>query len=231
MASAPSEALHEEGGTKPGRTAPTIASLPYEVSAFPQGGDSASMPASRTRTRSRHAHPPDFPAVHRGLHGPAGVDVAGPTHGREGVRLPGCRRRGRHGRRRHRRRGNRAKGTGGRRMGDCRDHGPAHEVLAHGRHRRPGPVPHPRSPQGQLPGVGARLRARRLAQDDRRHGNPPRPQGGGCARREGRRALLPRRVLVLADQGARQGRVPRHRRERQRHPARRSPRSTSTSAC
>ena len=54
--------------------------------------------------------------------------------------------------------------AGSRRLGHRRDDRPADQVRPHRRHRRPGPLRHPRSAEGQLQGLGARLWPRRFAE-------------------------------------------------------------------
>src|SRR5262249_10566449 len=56
--------------------------------------------------------------------------------------------------------------AGGRRLGDRGDHRPSHPLRQDGCDRRPGPLRAARSSQGQIQGVGARLRSRRFAQVD-----------------------------------------------------------------
>ena len=57
-----------------------------------------------------------------------------------------------------------AERAGGRRLGDRRDHRSSDQVRQDRRHRRPGPLRHARSAEGELQRLGARLRARRLAE-------------------------------------------------------------------
>ena len=60
--------------------------------------------------------------------------------------------------RRHRRRGDGSERTGSRRVGDRRNHRPADAADQERGDRRSGPLPHPRSAEGELRGVRARLR-------------------------------------------------------------------------
>ena len=69
---------------------------------------------------------------------------------------------GRHRQRRHRRRGHRTERPRGRRVGDRGDHRSADPLRQDGGHRRPGPLRRARSAEGQIQGVGARLRPRRF---------------------------------------------------------------------
>ena len=55
--------------------------------------------------------------------------------------------------------------AGGRRLGHRGDDGAADEVRQDRRHRRPGSLRHPGPAERELPGLGARLRPRRLAED------------------------------------------------------------------
>ena len=57
-----------------------------------------------------------------------------------------------------------AKGPRSRRLGDRGDHRTADQVRADRRHRRSGPLSHPRSSEGQLQRLGARLWPRRFSQ-------------------------------------------------------------------
>ena len=80
--------------------------------------------------------------------GDVGRPAAGAARGRR-----------RHRRRRHRWHGDERAGARGRRLGDCRDHGHAHEAPQDRRDRRPGPLPAARpADQGQLQRLGPRIR-------------------------------------------------------------------------
>ena len=99
-----------------------------------------------------------------------------------------ARRRGERRPRRHQRRRHRTERPRGGGVGDRRDERPAHEVRAHRRDRRSGPVPHPGSSEGELQRVGARLRARGLAEvviDDRADARAQGRAGAERARRGG----------------------------------------------
>ena len=73
-------------------------------------------------------------------------------------------------------------GARGRRLGHRRDDRPADAVRPHRRHRRAGALPHPRSAEGQLQRLGARLWPRRLAEDARGAGAAAQPSPR-CRRR------------------------------------------------
>ena len=68
------------------------------------------------------------------------------------------------------------------------------------RHRRSGPLRHPRSAARQLQGLGARLWAGRFAEDARQAGPASQSHGGAGAERGGGRALLSGDLLVLDDE-------------------------------
>src|SRR5207302_455367 len=80
-----------------------------------------------------------------------------------------------------RRRGARSEGPGGRRLGDRRDHRPADPLHQERRHRRSGPLRHPRSADRELSGLGAWLRPRRLAEAACQARPESRSDGGGGA--------------------------------------------------
>ena len=82
-------------------------------------------------------------------------------------------------------------------MGDRGDHRSADPLRQDGGHRRPGPLRRARPSQGQIQGVGARLRPRRLAEGRRRAGQAAQSQGGGGAERGGGGAVLSGDLLVL----------------------------------
>ena len=71
------------------------------------------------------------------------------------------------------------------------------------RHRRPGPLRHPRPAEGQLQRVGARLRPRRFAEGEERARQAAQPDRGARAQRGGRREILPGDLLVLDDEDPR----------------------------
>ena len=83
--------------------------------------------------------------------------------------------------RRHRRGRHRAERSGSGRLGDRRDARSAGALHQERRHRRPGPLRGARPAEGQLHGVGARLRPGRQRQDDR-----PRPGARSTSRRRRR---------------------------------------------
>ena len=118
------------------------------------------------------------------------------------------------GRRRHQR-----QGTGSRGLGHCGDQRPADEVREDRGHRRSRPVPDPGPAGGEVQRVGARLRSRRLAEGAGVAGHEPEPQRRHRPERPRRGRVLPRRLLVLADEGAAGQRLPRHRTIGQRHRA------------
>ena len=84
--------------------------------------------------------------------GDVGCPAAGAARGRR-----------RHRRGRHRWHGDERAGARGRRVGDCRDHGYAHEAPQDRRDRRPWPLPPARpADQGQLQRLGPRIRPGRF---------------------------------------------------------------------
>ena len=115
---------------------------------------------------------------------------------RLGIATIHARRRHQERRRRCRRGRDEREGCRSRRVGHRRDDGPADEVREDRRDRRAGPLPHPRSPESEVRGVGPRLWARRFAQGvrDARAGPQPESRGRAHARRSG--AVLPGGVLV-----------------------------------
>ena len=80
---------------------------------------------------------------------------------RPGQGAAGC---GQHRRDRHRRRGDRRERARGRRLGDRRDHRSADQIRQDRRDRRSGPLCDPRSAEGQLQRLGARLWPGRFAE-------------------------------------------------------------------
>ena len=106
--------------------------------------------------------------------------------------------------RRHRRRGDGTERAGGRRLGDRRDHRPADPLHQERRHRRPGPLPHPRSAEGELRGVGARLRPRRHRQGPQasRAGSSTSPRAAPTPEGRGRNLSGDLLVLDAEDAGA-----------------------------
>ena len=72
--------------------------------------------------------------------------------------------------------------------------------------------------EGQLPGVGARLRPRQFPEGRDRAGQDPQPHRRDRPEPAGGGAVLSGDLLGLDDPGAGQEQVPRHRRRRQRHP-------------
>ena len=152
-------------------------------------------------------------SIDAGCRGGRAGGAAGRTAVAAGRADPG----GRHRQRRHRRRGHRPEGAGGRRLGDRRDHRPSHQIRQDRRHRRPGPLRAARPAEGQIQGVGARLRPRRFGEGRCRARPAAQPERGGRAEREGGGGILSADLLVLdaADPG--EERIPRHRPEGQRH--------------
>ena len=106
-------------------------------------------------------------------------------------------------RNRYRRRGARSGRTGGRRLGDRRNDRPADQVRQDRRHRRRGPLPHPRSAEGQIQGLGARLWARRLAEGATASPARRQPDRGAGAECGGGGAILSGDLLVFDAQDAR----------------------------
>ena len=76
---------------------------------------------------------------------------------------------------------------------------------------------HPRSPEGELSRVGARLWPRRLAEDADGARKAPQPDGSRGAKRRGGGGILPGDLLVLDAEGPGEERVPRHGARWQRH--------------
>ena len=73
-----------------------------------------------------------------------------------------------------------------------------HQIRQDRRHRRPGPLRDPRPAEGQLQGLGARLRARGLARRSKATpGKPLEPDRRAGAERGGRGRVLSRHVLVF----------------------------------
>ena len=112
----------------------------------------------------------------------------------------------------HWRRGAGGRGTRGRRLGDCRDQGPADQLHQDRRHRRPRPLHAAGAASRQLQRVGARVWPGRLAEATAQ----ARRRGGDAARE--RRRLAPggrqgvsRRLLAVAARAAGGERVPRDR--------------------
>ena len=93
-------------------------------------------------------------------------------------------------------------GAGSRRLGDRRDHRPADPLHPQRRHRRPGPLCHPRSADRQLPGLGARLWPGRLAEDARQARPAAQPHRGARAERGRGGALLSGDLLVRDDEAS-----------------------------
>ncbi len=83
--------------------------------------------------------------------------------------------------------------------------------------RRRRPLPAAGAARGELLGLGAGLRARRLDAGDGGAGGRPAPDDGRRRHAAGGRRGLSRRVLALADRAAGGGRVPGHRPRGQRH--------------
>ena len=128
---------------------------------------------------------------------------------------------GAHRQRRHRRRGHRAERARGRRLGDRRDDRPSHQVRQDRGHRRPGPLRGARPAEGQVQGLGARLRPRRFAEGRRRARQAAESPRGAGAERGGGGAVLSGDLLVLDAQDP--GRRPVRRQEqhsREHHPER-----------
>ena len=107
-------------------------------------------------------------------------------------------------------------------MGDRGDHRSADPLRQDGGHGRPGPLRRARPSQGQVQGVGARLRPHQLAEGRRRAGQAARSQGGGGAERGGGGAVLSGDLLVLdaEDPGRQRVRQEGQRYSRQDHPGR-----------
>ena len=83
--------------------------------------------------------------------------------------------------------------TGSRRLGDRGDHRPADPLHQERRHRRPGPLRHPRPADRELSGLGARLRPGRLAEDARQaRPDAQSHRGGGAERRPRPRTTIRR---------------------------------------
>ena len=93
-----------------------------------------------------------------------------------------------------------------------------HPLRQDRRHRRARPLCVPDLPKAQLPGLGARLRPRRLAESRCRARQAPRPDRRVGAEPRRRGAVLPGRLLVFDAQDPGQEPLPRHRRQGQRHP-------------
>ena len=120
--------------------------------------------------------------------------------GSAGRRAAGGRSGGGHRQRRHRRRRARRQRSRGRRLGDrgnARSAGALHQDR---RHRRSGPLRHPRSAEGQLRHLGARLWPRRLAEGEERARQAAQSDRGAGAERGGRREVLPGDLLVRDDE-------------------------------
>ena len=104
-------------------------------------------------------------------------------------------------------------------MGHRRDHRSADQIRQDRRHRRCRALPHSRSAEGELQGLGARLRTRRLPASgcDAR----PKPRFGRdhCAVGGGGREILSRDVLVFDAPYPCSGPISGHRRNRQRNSA------------
>ena len=92
--------------------------------------------------------------------------------------------------------------SGGRRMGDRRDHRSADPLHQERRHRRPGALRHPRPADRQLSGLGARLRSGRFAPAARQARPDPQSHRREGARRPLGRALLSGDLLVHDDEDA-----------------------------
>ena len=86
-------------------------------------------------------------------------------------------------RRRHRRRRDERERSGGRRVGDRGNNGPADEVRQDGRHRRSGALRPAGSAVSELPGVRARLRVGGFGAHRRQTRTAPGSQSGRRARR------------------------------------------------
>ena len=110
-----------------------------------------------------------------------------------------------------------AQGTGSRGLGHCRDQRSADQVREDRGHRRSRPVSDPGPAGGEVQRVGAGLRSRRLAEGAGVAGHEPEPQCRHRTERPRGGGVLPRRLLVLADEGAAGQRLPRHRAVGQRH--------------
>ena len=112
---------------------------------------------------------------------------------------------------RYRRSGLQQQGTRGRRLGDRRDHGPAHALHQGSGHRRSRALPDSRPAQGQLHGVCPRLRPGGFAQGQVRTGHDAGSHSHHRAGRQDRRATLSRELLVRVAHGSRAERISRHR--------------------
>jgi hypothetical protein len=121
----------------------------------------------------------------------------------------------RHRRRRHRRRGARQQWTtGSGRVGDRGNDGPSDEIRAHGRDRRFRALRPPRPAGRELSDLGARIRACRFAEDAGKARSESEHDIGCRTHRSSRRALLPRELLVHADEDSGAGPIRREREER-----------------
>ncbi len=102
-------------------------------------------------------------------------------------------------------------------LGHRRDDRPADQVRQGRGDRRQGPLPDSGTAGSELHRLGAGLWARRLSQDKNDRGQDGEPEGDRRALREGSGRVLPRHVLVLHAEHSREGPVPGHGRQRQRH--------------
>ena len=109
------------------------------------------------------------------------------------ARPRGRERRGQGRQRRYRRRRHRRQRAGGRRLGDRRNHRSADQIRQDRRHRRSGPLSRPRSAEGELQRLGARLRPGRFAEGrDRARQDGQSDRGAGAERERPRRNIIRR---------------------------------------
>ena len=114
----------------------------------------------------------------------------------------------------------RSERAGSRRLGHRRDDRTADQVRQDGRHRRSGPLRHPRPADRELRGLGARLRARRFAEGARQARPAAQPHRGAGAERARGGALLSGDLLVRDDEDSAGEGFRRHDRHPARHHAR-----------
>ena len=113
--------------------------------------------------------------------------------------------------------GDRALRTRGRRLGHRPNDRPGHPVREDCRHRRSGTISGAGPSQGQLQRLGPWIRAGGFTEDPDHSRQEPESPGGGGELSGGGGAILSGRALAVVDGDAGQERIPRHRRQRQRH--------------